>query len=94
MPFLNPDRKPIIRHPSGHPVAVRAAFNTVGEFIPRSLCIEDDAQELFKYKISSIKCIKDNKFMVKVFYCTYDAYGLRNDIVLQYDITKHLWVIG
>lgn len=94
MPFLNSDRKPQIRHPKGHPVAVRAAFNTVGQFIPRSFCIADDTEELFRYKISAIKAIKDDKFMVKVFYCTYDAYGFRNDIVLQYDIIKHIWVIG
>ena len=37
MPFLNsnPDRKPTLRHPQGHPVAVIAAFNTLGDLIPR-----------------------------------------------------------
>lgn len=94
MPFLNPDHKPIIRHPVGHPVAVRAAFNTIGQFVPRSFCIEDDTEELFKYQVSSIKAIKDDMHSAKVFYCTYDAYGYRNDIVLCYDIVKHHWVIA
>ncbi len=94
MPFLNPNRKPAIRHPQGHPVAVRAAFNTLGEFIPRSFCIEDDTQELFKFKVSSIRTIKSDKFLVKTFYCTFDAYGFRNDIILTYDANKHCWVMG
>lgn len=93
MPFLNPDRKPIIKHPSGHPVAVIAAFNVLGELVPRYFCIEDDNYELFKYKVSSIKAIKD-KYMVRTFYCTYDAYGYRNDIVLCFDVTGSRWVIG
>ena len=94
MPFLNPNRKPAIRHPHGDRVAVRAAFNTVGEFIPRSFCVEDDAQELFKFKVSSIRTIKSDKHLVKTFYCTFDAYGLRNEIILCYDATKHYWVMG
>jgi hypothetical protein len=94
MPFLNTERKPLLRHPAGHPVAVRAAFNTTGQFVPRSFCIEDDTEELFKYKISSIKAIKEDKSMVKIFYCTFDAYGYRNDITLSYDIVRHHWVIG
>jgi hypothetical protein len=93
MPFLSPDRKPHIKHPTGHPVAVIAAFNTVGDLRPRYFCIEDDNQEIFKYQISAIKAIKD-KYMVKIFYCTYDAYGYRNDIVLNFDIVNCQWVIG
>ncbi len=94
MPFLNPIRKPLIRHPQGHPVAVRAVFNTLGEFVPRSFCIEDDTQELFKFKISSIKLMKSDKFLIKTFYCTFQAYGYRNDIILCYDTHKHCWVLG
>ena len=93
MPFLNPDRKPRIRHPQGHPIAVIAAFNTIGDIMPRYFCIEDDNSELFKYQISSVKQIKD-KYMIKIFYCTYDAYGYRNNITLNYDITKCIWVMG
>lgn len=93
MIFANSERKPTIRHPQGHPVAVIAAFNTLGELIPRYICIEDDYSELFKYQISSIKTIKD-KYMVKIFYCTYDANGIRNDIMLNYDINNCRWVIG
>lgn len=93
MPFLSPDRKPIIRCPQGHPVAVITAFNTIGDFIPRFFCIEDDNCELFKYKVSAVKSIKD-KYMVKTFHCNYDAYGFRNDIMLSFDVKNHLWVIG
>ncbi len=93
MPFLNPHKKPTICHPKGHPIAVIAAFNTLGDIMPRYFCIEDDYSELFKYQISSVKQIKD-QYMVKIFYCTYDAYGYRNDITIHYDITKCTWVIG
>lgn len=92
MPFLNPDHKPIIRHPQGHPAAVIAVFNTVGNLIPRYFCIEDDNCELFKYKIHDIKATKDN-YMVKIFYCSYLAYGYSNDIILSYDVVKHQWTI-
>lgn len=94
MPFLNSSHKPILRQPKGHPIAVRASFNSIGEFIPRSFCIEDDTQELFKYKVSSVKVIKDDKFYSKTFYCTFDAYGYRNDIVLHFDTHKHFWMMG
>lgn len=93
MPFLTPDRKPHIRHPQGHPVAVRVAFNVVGDFVPRSICIEDDYSELFKYRIAAIKNIKD-KYMIREFLCSYDAYGYRNDIMLIFDVVKCQWVIG
>lgn len=93
MPFLKPDHAPSIKHPQGHPVSVIVAFNTVGDLIPRYFSVEDDTCELFKYKIASVKTIKD-QHMVKIFYCGYDAYGYRNDIVLCFDIINHIWVIG
>jgi hypothetical protein len=93
MPFLNPDRTPIIRHPQGHPVEVMVTFNTVGDFIPLYIRVEDDMQERFTFKIDAVKAIKD-KHMVKIFYCAYTAYGLSNDIVLCFDITQCRWVIG
>jgi hypothetical protein len=93
MPFLKPDHSPIIRHPQGHPVSVIAAFNTVGDLRPRYFCVEDDNCELFKYKIASIKAIKD-QHMVKIFYCSYVDNGYKNDIVLSFDIVNCLWVIG
>jgi hypothetical protein len=92
VPFLSPDHSPKIQHPIGHPVAVIAAFNTLGDLIPRYFCVEDDNCELFKYQISSIKAIKD-KYMVKIFYCTYDVNGFRNDIALSFDIVNCRWVI-
>ncbi len=44
MPFLNPNRRPATRHPQGHPVAVIAVFNTIGEFefISKYFNVEDD----------------------------------------------------
>lgn len=93
MPFLKHDHKPSIKYPSGHPVAVRAAFNTLGDLIPRSFCIEDDNLEIFKFKVSAVKAIKD-KYMVKIFYCAFDEYGLRNDITLCFDVVNCKWVIG
>ena len=93
MPFLQPDRRPLIKHPVGHPVAVIAAFNTLGEFIPRYISVEDDNCEIFKFRINTVHTIKD-KYMVKLFYCGYDAYGFRNDITLCYDIVSCRWVIG
>jgi hypothetical protein len=32
--------------------------------------------------------------MVKIFYCSFEGNGRLNDIVLCFDITNHLWVIG
>lgn len=93
MPFLQPDHRPSIKHPTGHPVAVIAAFNTIGDLIPRYICIEDDNCEQFKYQINAIHTIKD-KYMVKIFYCSYDAYGIRNNITLCFDIVGCRWVIG
>jgi hypothetical protein len=93
MPFLNQDRTPIIKHPQGHPVAVIAAFNVIGDLIPRYFMVEDDTNELFKYKLSAVKSIKDN-FMVKIFYCSYISHEFNNDIVLNFDVVNCLWVIG
>jgi hypothetical protein len=93
MPFLKPDHSPIIKHPSGHPVAVIAAFNTVGELVPRYFSVEDDTCEIFKFKVDAIESIKD-QHMVKIFYCRYDAYERRNYISLCFDIMECRWVIG
>ena len=93
MPFLKPDHAPSIRHPQGHPVSVIAAFNTLGDLMPRYFSVEDDNQEIFKFKVDVIKSIKDNH-MVKIFHCGYDAYGYRNDIALCFDVVNHIWMIG
>ncbi len=93
MIFQSSKKQPVIRHPQGHPVVVIVSYNTVGDFVPRYFCIEDDNSELFKYQVSSIKATKD-KLMVRAFYCTYDTECVRNDIVLIFDITKCRWVIG
>lgn len=92
MPFLKPDRSPIIRHPQGHPVAVIASYKADGDFIPMRFCVEDDYEELFKYEISAIKAIKD-RHGVKIFHCVYVSNGYRNDIALCCDINLHRWVI-
>jgi hypothetical protein len=93
MPFLKPDHKPLIQHPSGHPVDVIVSYKATGEFIPLYFQVEDDMQELFKFQISAIKSIKD-KYMVKVYECSFDAFGQHNTILLCFDITRCLWSIG
>lgn len=93
MPFLTPDHRPQIQHPQGHPVAVRVAFNVLGDYIPRSFCLADDTEELFKFKISSIRATNEQR-LVRIFYCTYDAYGFRNEITLCFDVMRCLWVVG
>ena len=93
MPFLRHEHKPTIKRPSGHQVAVIAAFNTLGDLIPRYFRIEDDKYEIFEYKVSAVIAIKD-KYMVKIFYCSFDSNGLRDNITLCFDIVNCLWVIG
>lgn len=93
MIFHNPERKPVLHHVQGHPVTVIAAFNTIGDLIPRFFCIEDDYSELFKYKVSAVKSIKD-RYMIREFVCCYDAYGIRYCIVLSFDILNRQWAIG
>jgi hypothetical protein len=92
MPFLQPDHKPIIRHPSGKEVEVIASFKPNGDFIPMYFRVEDDREERFTFKIDAIQSIKD-KHGVKVFECVYKAYGQRNVILLAFDVCLHRWVI-
>ena len=92
MPFLQPDHKPIIQHPSGKEVDVIASFTPIGEYIPLYFRVEDDYNERFTFKIDAIKSTKD-RHGVKVFECVYMAYGQRNVILLAFDIMLHQWVI-
>jgi hypothetical protein len=92
MPFLQPDHKPLIRHPSGKAVEVIVSFRPNGDFIPQYFRVEDDIEERFTFKIDAISSIKD-RHGVKIFECVYLAYGLRNVIRLSFDITRCLWVI-
>ena len=93
MPFLRHEHKPTIKRPSGHKVAVIAAFNTLGDLTPRYFCVEDDNSAKFEYKVSAVTAIKD-KYMVKIFYCSFDSNGQRDNITLCFDIVNCLWVIG
>lgn len=93
MPFLNPDRKPIIRHPQGHSIDVIVTFKPDGDFIPLYFRLEDDYQERFTFKVDAISSIKD-EHGIKIFNCVHKAYGLRNVIALVFDITRCKWVIG
>ena len=92
MPFLQPDHKPIIQHPSGKDVEVLVSFNPDGDFIPLYFRVEDDYEERFTFKIDAIRSIKD-QHGVKVFECVYLAYGQRNVILLIFDITGCHWLI-
>lgn len=92
MPFLQPDHKPLIRHPSGKAVEVLVSFKPNGDFIPMYFRVEDDMEERFTFKIDAITSIKD-RHGVKVFQCVYLAYGQRNVILLSFDVNEHQWMI-
>lgn len=92
MPFLQPDHKPLICHPSGKVVEVIVSYKPTGEFIPLYFRVEDDRQERFTFKINAISSIKD-RHGVKIFECVYMAYGQRNVICLSFDFSLCLWVI-
>lgn len=93
MPFLNPDHRPQIQHPTGHPVDVQATFNTEGKIRIDFFRIEDDRQERFTFKVSSSFLRKEYNFIM-TFDCKYEAYGRMNTIMLLYDVTKKLWTVG
>lgn len=93
MPFLNPDRRPAINHPTGHPVSVIASFKTTGEFIPMYFQIEDDYSEIFKFKITGIKSMKD-KPGLKIYECIYHINNFKNVVILIFDIDECRWAIG
>jgi hypothetical protein len=93
MPFLNPDHKPIIHHPSGHPVDVIATFNPLGQIRIDYFRIEDDTQERFTFKLSKSHLRKDYNHIM-TFDCEYIAYDRINRIVLTYDVTWCRWSVG
>jgi hypothetical protein len=93
MPFLNPDRRPKIKHPTGHSLDVIASFKTTGEFIPLYFQIEDDYHERFKIKIDAIKLMKDRPG-IKIYECVYNTRYFKNVITLIFDINECRWSIG
>jgi hypothetical protein len=93
MPFLQPDHRPSINHPSGHPVEVIATMNTEGKMRVDYFRIEDDRCEKFTFKVRSSYMRKESNYIM-TFECSYNAYGLRNNIVLVYDVTRCQWHIG
>lgn len=93
MPFLNPDHKPSIQHPSGHPIDVSATFNVAGQIRIDYFRIEDDAQERFTFKPSTSH-LRHERNCIMTFDCLYEAYGQKNLIVLLFDVTQHRWIVG
>ncbi|MDF2907558.1 MAG: hypothetical protein K0R34_2879 [Herbinix sp.] len=92
MPFLQPDHRPSIKHPSGHPVEVITTTNPEGKMRVDYFRIEDDRSERFTYKMHSSFIRKEENYIM-TFDCAYDAHGLRNSIVLIFDVTKCHWMV-
>ena len=93
MPFLQPDHRPSINHPSGHPVEVISTYKGSGELKPLYFRIEDDREERVTFMLSKVHCRKSENYIM-TFDCSYDAYGLRNSIVLIFDVTQCKWSVG
>jgi hypothetical protein len=93
MPFFQPDRRPHINHPSGHPVDVQSTFNAEGKMRVDFFRISDDREERFTYQVSKSFLRKD-KDRIMAFDCEYVAYGKVNWIVLVYDVMMHRWMVG
>jgi hypothetical protein len=93
MPFLQPDDKPLIQHPSGHPVEVITSYKPSGELKPLYFRISDDTEERFTFMLSKSHLHKDYNFIM-TFGCKYIAYGRINSIVIIYDVTQCRWTVG
>jgi hypothetical protein len=93
MPFFQPDRKPHIIHPSGHPIDVITSHNPLGAIKPLYFRLEDDRQERFTFMLSKSHLRKDERGIM-TFDCEYVAYGKVNWIVLVYDVMMHRWTVG
>lgn len=92
MPFLNPERKPILHHPQGHKIDVITSHKQTGELIPLYFRVEDDYNERFIFKLSSIQAIKEKTGSI-TYQCAYLAYGRMKIILLSLDVTRCVWVI-
>ena len=93
MPFLQPDRRPSIRHPQGHAVEVITSHKSSGDLKPLYFRIEDDRQERFTYMLSNAFMRREFNYIM-TYECEYDAYGRINCIVLLFDVIQKLWTVG
>lgn len=93
MPFLQPDHRPQIKHPAGHPIEVITSHKPTGELKPLYFRIEDDRQERFTFMLSKAFLRKNDNFIM-TYECIYNAYGLINNVVLMFDVTRCQWSIG
>jgi hypothetical protein len=93
MPFLQPDHRPSISHPQGHPVEVISTHKLSGELKPLYFRLEDDRQERFTFMLSLSHLRKEFNY-VMTFDCEYEAYGRRNSIELLFDVTQCRWTVG
>lgn len=74
-------------------MSVIASFKLNGDFIPLYFCYEDENEERHKYKITTVKAIKD-RFNVKSFECCFIESGYIRTVMLICNITECSWVIG
>lgn len=93
MIFTNPERSPVIRHPKGRKIDVLTSHKKTGELIPQYFRVEDDYSERFTFQLSAVSSIRE-KPGVMTFTCIYQAYGRKNVIILDFDISNHVWCIG
>jgi hypothetical protein len=93
MPFLQPDHRPSIKHPSGHSVEVIVSYKSTRDLKPLYFRIEDDRQERFTFMLSNAIRRKEENYIM-IFDCSYNAYGLINSIVLIFDVTRCQWSVG
>lgn len=93
MPFLQPDHRPSIKHPSGRSIDVITSHKSSGELKPLYFRLEDDREERFTFMLSKAHLRKNENYIMS-FDCEYDAYGLRNSIVLVLDVTRCRWTVG
>lgn len=92
MPFLNKSIYHEIKYPDGRPVAVLASFKGCGDLIPQYVCYEDDNCELHKVKIDAIRSIND-KHGVKSFCCLIVHHGMLCEVLLDFHIAVHYWIM-
>lgn len=76
----------------GRPVCVAAVYNTLGDFKPLYICIEDLYGNICKTKVEYIKYKKDVRGGIS-FCCAYKSCDALKEIMLSYYIESHIWAM-
>ena len=92
MPFLKKTKTHDITYSNGRPVSAIVTFKGCGEFIPLYICYEDDSSELHKVRIEAIKYIRD-KHGIKSFCCVIAMHHRTYEILLEFIIMNHQWIL-